>query len=253
MTFQLSPFGAEYAFRPSWSFWERLYVRVFGFVDFPGRLRARLMIPEIQARRPQNILDFGFGTGCYSFFLSRTQGVKVWGVDVDSNRIHESYSIVNRIQRKDLAFFSEGQNAPLSRFPAGSFDLALAVEVLQYVPKIQEALKGIYRVLKPGGYLLGHVPMLGRLRPTEMTLSSDKVILRLLEEAGFGNIGLTPTFNSVSQKICNIYEKISHSRLLVILLFPLLLLASRCVEIKGAQGEYRFFTAQKPIGKDRLA
>jgi hypothetical protein len=77
------------------------------------------------------------------------------------------------------------------------------------------------------------------------------VILQLLEEAGFGNIRVTPTFHGMTQKICHIYEKISNSNLFVTLLFPWLLLVSRCLEIKAAQGEYRFFTAQKPIRKDR--
>jgi hypothetical protein len=55
----------------------------------------------------------------------------------------------------------------------------------------------------------------------------------------------------VSQKICHIYEKISHSKLFVTLLFPWLLLASLGWKIQGAQGDYRFFTAQKPMNKDR--
>ena len=253
MPIHLSPFGSEYAWRPSWRFWERLYVRFFGFVDLPGRLRARLILPEILTHRPRRILDFGSGTGCYSFYLSRDRGVKVCGVEMDSTRIRESYSILERLKRKNLTFSPDGEDVPLAHFPAHSFDLALAVEVLQYVPNVQETLRGIYRILKPEGYLLGHIPMLGYLRPKEMTLFSDEVILQLLEEAGFENIRVTPTFHGMTQKICNIYGKISHSKLFVTLLFPWLLLASRCVEIKDAEGDYRFFTAQKPIRKDRSA
>jgi ubiquinone/menaquinone biosynthesis C-methylase UbiE len=244
------PFGVEYAWRPSWRFWERLYIRFFGFVDLPGRLRARLMIPEILARHPQSILDFGCGTGCYSFYLSRNPGIHVCGVELDSTRIRESNSILERLKRENLTFSPEGQNAPLAHFPAHSFDLALAVEVLQYIPHIQESLRGIYRVLKPGGYLLGHVPMLGYLRPKEMTLFSDEMILLLLGEAGFGSIRVTPTFHGMTQKICYIYEKISHSKLFVALLFPWLLLASVGWKIQGGQGDYRFFTAQKPKETD---
>jgi SAM-dependent methyltransferase len=242
----LRPFGSEYAFRPAWNFWERLYVRFFGFVDLHGLIRARLILPEVLAHQHQSILDFGCGTGCYSFYFSRDPGVDVCGVEVDSIRIRESNSILERLKRKNLSFFPDSPNAPLSQFSDHSFDLALAVEVLQYVPNIQETLHGIYRVLKPGGYLLGHIPMLGYLRPEEVTLFSDEVILRLLEGAGFGNIRVTPTFHGMSQKICHIYGKISHSKLFVTLLFPWLLMASKCMEVKGAQGDYRFFTAQKP-------
>jgi ubiquinone/menaquinone biosynthesis C-methylase UbiE len=251
MNFCFSPFGSEYSFRPAWNFWERLYIRSFGFVDLPGRLRARLILPEVMAHRPRRILDFGCGTGCYSFYLSRDPGINVCGVEMDSTRTRESDTILERLGKKNLTFSADGQKLPLAQFPAHSFDLALAVEVLQYVPDVHKTLKGIYRVLKPEGYLLGHVPMLGYLRPTEMTLFRDDLILHLLEEAGFGNIRLTPTFNGMSQKICHIYEKISHSKLFVTILFPWLLLASRFIAIKGAKGEYRFFTAQKPMEKDR--
>jgi hypothetical protein len=92
--------------------------------------------------------------------------------------------------------------------------------------------------------------MFGYLRPHEVNLFNDEMILKLLGEAGFVNIRVTPTFNGMSKKICHIYGKISHSRLFVTLLFPWLLLASRFLEIKGAQGEYRFFTAQKPKETD---
>jgi ubiquinone/menaquinone biosynthesis C-methylase UbiE len=208
------------------------------------------MIPEILACQPLNILDFGCGTGCYSFFLSRHQTVRVCGVDVDSTRIHESKTILSCLKRKNLSFFSEDRNAPLSCFPTGNFDLALAVEVLQYVYNIQDTLNEICRVLKPDGYLLGHVPTLGYLRPNEKTLFSDKVILHLLAGTGFRNIRLTPTFHGMTRKICHIYEKVSHSKMVVTFLFPWLLLASRCMEIKAAQGDYRFFTAQKARDKN---
>jgi ubiquinone/menaquinone biosynthesis C-methylase UbiE len=253
MTFHLSPFGSEYGFRPAWNFWERLYIRVFGFVDLPGRVRARLIVREVLAHRPRRILDFGSGTGCYSFYISRDPGINVCGVEMDSTRVRESDSILERLKRENLTFSPEGQNAPLTHFPADHFDLALAIEVLQYVPNIQETLDGIYRVLKPEGYLLGHIPILGHLRAEEVTLFSDEVILRLLGEAGFGNIRVTPTFHGLTQKICHIYQKVSHSKLFVTLLYPWLLLVSRCMEVKSAQGEYRFFAAQKPMKKDCCA
>ena len=243
-------FGSEYAWRPSWRFWERLYVRVFGFVDLPSRLRARIILPEALALHPRRILDFGCGTGCYSFFLSRDKEVRVFAVDVDSNRIRESHSIVKRLQRKNLVFLSENQNAPLSHLPAGSFDLALAIEVLSCVPHIQKSLQEICRVLKPGGYLLGHIHMLRYLRPHEVNLFNDEVILKLLEGTGFGNIQVTPTFHGMTRKICDFYEKVSHSKLFVTFLFPWLLLVSMCLELKGTPGDYRFFRAQKRKGKD---
>ena len=39
-----NPFGAEYGWRPEWNLFERIYIRTFGVVDLPSRLRARLVI-----------------------------------------------------------------------------------------------------------------------------------------------------------------------------------------------------------------
>jgi SAM-dependent methyltransferase len=243
-------FGREYAWRPSWKPWERLYVRVFGFVDLPGRLRARLILSEALAHRPRELLDFGCGTGCYSFFLSRIQEVRICGVDVDSTRIRDSHYILNRLQRKNLAFFSEDPNAPLSPLPGDSFDLALAVEVFQYLPNVQLAMSAIYRVLKPGGYLIGHVPVLGHLRPAETILFDDKKIHSMLADAGFQFISIKPTFGGFNRRLCAAYDRISWSRTLVMLLFPFFLFISKSVPLEAKEGDYRFFAAQKPKGTD---
>ena len=76
----------------------------------------------------------------------------------------------------------------------GSFDCALAVEVLQYVENPLLTLKEFCRVLTPGGCIVGHVPVLGYLREYEQTLFDDVNLPAMLRESGFEDISITGTF-----------------------------------------------------------
>ena len=40
----MKAFGFEYAFHPGWNRFQRLYIRVFGIVDLPTRIRARAIV-----------------------------------------------------------------------------------------------------------------------------------------------------------------------------------------------------------------
>jgi ubiquinone/menaquinone biosynthesis C-methylase UbiE len=245
------PFGAEYAWRPTWGFLERYYVRTFGLVDFPGRLRARVVMQESLLIRPNKVLDFGSGTGCYSFYLTRLNGGEVSGVDINGTRISESCHIANCLRRNNVKFYPGNENAHLRIFSPESFDMALAIEVLQYLPDVRLSLSEIFRVLKPGGYLLGHIPTLGYLRPTETTLFDDGKIQSMLAEANFQVVKITPTFGGIVRKLCAAYDRISRSRVLVELLFPFFLLASRPFKVEATKGDYRFFVARKPAEEKR--
>ena len=241
------PFGAEYAWRPTWGRLERYYVGTFGLVDLPGRLRARIVMQESRLLQPRKVLDLGSGTGCYSFYLGRLPEVEISGVEINNTRISESSHISNRLERNNINFYLGTENAHLKSFSSENFDMALAIEVLQYLPDVKLTLNEIYRVLKPGGHLLGHVPVLGYLRPTETILFDDKKIQHLLTEANFQIVRIAPTFSGVIRKLCAAYDRISRSRVLVELLFPFFLLASRPFKVEATKGDYRFFVARKPM------
>ena len=243
--FGSAPFGAEYAWRPSWGGWERCYIRIFGLLDFPNRLRARLVKAEVDRLNPLKVLDLGSGTGCYSFYLSR-EGRGVSGVDMDEERICESAHIAERLGRRNLRFYCGSAGECLQDFPSESFEIALAMEVLQYLGDVGLALREIYRVLKPGGHLVGHVPALGYLRPQERTLFDDQEIQSMLSSRNFRIIKIVPTFGRTLRALCGIYDVISRWRVLAGLLFPFILWASMPLPLENPGGNYRFFVARKP-------
>lgn len=241
-----NPFGKEYAWALRWSLFERLYIRIFGVVDLPSRIRARLVIHAMRKYPGKDIFDFGCGAGTYSFYLSRSRDVKVKGIDVNESRIGESKLILQKIGRYNTEFYAGNGHGSLRFFNDESFDSALAVEVFQYVPDLKGTLSEIYRLLKPGGYLIGHVPVLGYLRETEHTLCDDNNIPRLLDESGFEIIELKATFGGRIRQLCNFYDKIVNFKYITAILYPFLLAISFAFKIEASDGDYRFFVARKP-------
>jgi len=82
--------------------------------------------------------------------------------------------------------------------------MALAIEVLQCVPDLNLFLLELYRLLTPGGYFVGHVPVLSYLRKFERTLFDDRVITEHLTQAGFEIKSITPTFGSFIRRLCEV-------------------------------------------------
>ncbi len=95
-----------------------------------------------------SVLDVGCGIGRFTLPLLQ-RGYGVTGVDAD----------IDSLRR--LAWHAAGRNGALDlhwssahTLPDGPFDLAIASEVLCYVPDLAGALAEVHRVVKPGGMLL---------------------------------------------------------------------------------------------------
>ena len=243
----LTPFGAEYGYRPQWGFLQRCYIRAFGVVDLPSRLRAKIVLQELAKSRCENLLDFGCGTGCYSFYLTRHSQVRVSGVDSNEARVSDCIAIANKIGRKNLTFISGSGHDGLLPFDSKSFDTILAVEVLQYVPDPLCTLREMNRLLVPGGRVIGHVPVLGYLREGEQTLFDDANLSATLKETGFENVSITRTFGGGVRQACKAFEWASRSRVIAALVFPFLLAASSMCGIASPRGDYRLFSGRKPF------
>lgn len=241
------PFGAEYAWRPTWSFLERLYIKTFGVVDLPSRIRARLVAHEVRKLKFNNLLDFGCGAGTYSFYFSRQPDKNVESIDVDESRIVDCKAIKARLNRHNVRFYLVDSRDGLQRFDDESFDAALAIEVFQYVPDVKLTLAHVRRLLKPGGILIGHVPVLGYLRETEHTLFNDDNIRKFINESGFEIVKLTPTFGGAVRGLCNIFERIVSNKIITAVVYPFLLATSAAFKVESTDGDYRFFVARKPI------
>ncbi len=247
-----NPFGAEYGWRPQWNLFQRIYIRIFGVVDLPSRLRARVVLNSIRRIPAKTFLDFGSGTGCYSFYLARQPAAKVFSIDIDASRINDCQKIASQMGRTNITFQTGSGRERLQDFHSECVDMALAIEVLQCVPDLDRFLLELDRLLIPGGYFLGHVPVLGYLRKFERVLFDDRVISELLTQAGFQIKSITPTFGSFTRQLCDVFGWLTRSRLIVGLLFPFLMLVSNLCRVESPNGNYRMFIAQKPINPDSI-
>jgi SAM-dependent methyltransferase len=241
----LHPFGCEYAESPRWNSFERLYIRLFGLVDLPARMRARLIMKALHKVPWKTMLDFGSGTGAYSFYFSRSSKVHVWGMDIDKTRISECISLSRKLNRKSVDFVCCSSIFETSQLQPDSMDVVLAVEVLHDLPDIKEGLHEIQRVLKPGGYFVSHIPLRGHGGNPEAILFDTEKLVSFFKEAGLEPVSITRTFGKAASFLAWIFSHCSHSRFVTAIIFPLLLLASLPLGGENSGGNHCIATARK--------
>src|SRR4051794_39391096 len=105
------------------------------FVDFAGIAGA------------EHVLDVGCGTGSLSFCLAEDSKISsVRGLDFSP--VYVGYA--KRMTRDDRIEFQVGDACALP-FPDASFDHALSMLVLHFVPNANLAVREMRRVTRPGG------------------------------------------------------------------------------------------------------
>jgi SAM-dependent methyltransferase len=113
---------------------------------FEGSMQFILSaLSDVPARATGRILDAGCGTGG---LLKRLADRKAWGIEIASEGI-------GLCQRRGLNNVLQASTTSLP-FRSESFDVVLSIDVLvhQWVPDDVSALREIYRVLVPGGFVL---------------------------------------------------------------------------------------------------
>jgi len=119
------------------------------------RLWKRFAIDCSGVRPGQKVLDLAGGTGDLTAKFSRIVGEKGQVVLAD---INDSMLKVGRDKLRDLGVVSNVNyvqaNAQALPFPENTFDLITIAFGLRNVTDKDEALRSMYRVLKPGGSLL---------------------------------------------------------------------------------------------------
>jgi arsenite methyltransferase len=114
--------------------------------------RRELVRAALGARAGDRILDVGCGPGFYVTELLELVGRDglIVGVDVSADMLAV---VAKRAEGHDNVEFHEADATSLP-VPDASFDLAIAVQVLEYVRDISGALSEMRRALRPGGRVL---------------------------------------------------------------------------------------------------
>jgi SAM-dependent methyltransferase len=166
---------------------ERNHFWFRGFRQFVGPLLDR----AAGARAGLRLLDCGCGTGSNLRLLGRYG--TAWGFDLT----HSGLQIARGAGLERVARASAG-SVP---FPSSAFDIVTSFDVLYCLPEPVErdAVAEMWRVLKPGGWLIVNVAAMPILRGNHSVLSAElrrytRGSLRaLLEGAGFRIERLTYT------------------------------------------------------------
>jgi SAM-dependent methyltransferase len=115
-----------------------------------GRWSSRMaerLIEFARIGRPASVLDLGCGTGSLAFALARAvPEARITGVDLS-----QAFVAHARSRAADTRLTFEQGDATALSFPDGSFDAALSLLVLNFVPKAGQAVGEMVRVTRPGG------------------------------------------------------------------------------------------------------
>ena len=104
-----------------------------------------------------NALEIGYGSGILMPTLCQVSE-QVYGVDLNS----DPDSVAEQLNRFNCyPKLSRGRAGKLL-FEDETFDLIVAISVLEHIAEIQQFLTEIYRTLKPGGWLLVGMPAVNK-------------------------------------------------------------------------------------------
>jgi SAM-dependent methyltransferase len=160
---------------------------------------------ELLGARPDDrVLDVAAGTCWASEMLTRL-GVRPVSMDLSVEMMRRGRARLHadsRIVFRDLAGFVAGRGQSLP-FRDETFDGVLCMNALHHLPSYAEALREIYRVLKPGGRAVFSEPgtahaeeALSQFRMREERVLEKSVSLhlirRLARDAGFTRIRAVP-------------------------------------------------------------
>ena len=111
---------------------------------------AGFLLPHLSPS--MRLLDCGCGPGSISIELAEAVAPgRVIGVDIEPNQYRSAWSQMAKHPETNLHFAS----ADVYRLPfaANTFDAAFLHNVLSHLRRPLEVLKGIYRLLSPGGVI----------------------------------------------------------------------------------------------------
>ena len=102
---------------------------------------------------PRDICDIGCGNGKFTGNLKKTFNCNLTGVDGSKYALQKSKEFMfdNLVHVKDFS----NDNINLS---SENFDLVICKDVFEHLINPNHLTKEIFRILKPGGFLVAHVP-----------------------------------------------------------------------------------------------
>lgn len=128
--------------------------------------------------------DLGFGPGVLSaFILEEKESWTGCGVDISESCVHHAKRLLRKKDVFERCELFVGDVRALA-YPDDTFDLVIAVEVLEHIPDPEAGLTEAMRVLKPGGYAITALPVRLPLPMHLYDFDSPDEVLALYKKVG---------------------------------------------------------------------
>lgn len=133
--------------------WNSMAVAYEIFNNSPDSYSYTIEWPCIQELLPdlrgKSILDFGCGTGIFTFLLEKYYPSKIIGIDLSEEML--KIAIAKGEEKKSSAQFVQGDASKLVNYFDETFDLVFSSTTTHYLTNLEELFTSIRRVLKEDG------------------------------------------------------------------------------------------------------
>jgi len=156
------------------------------YISFPPALERKAFIHKHfnRFKEGSHFCDLGFGPGVLTaFILEQDTSWQVDGVDISKHCLHHAQRLLEKKKVLARSELSVGDVRSLS-YPDDTFDVVIAVEVLEHIPDPEAGLAEAMRVLKPGGYAITALPVQLPLLMHLYDFDTPDEVLSLYEKVG---------------------------------------------------------------------
>ena len=156
------------------------------YISFPPALERKAFIGKHldSFKEKSHFCDLGFGPGVLTAFtLQQNASWQADGVDISHHCLQHAQRLLKKRDVLGRSELSVGDVRSL-RYPDNTFDVVVAVEVLEHIPDPEAGLSEAMRVLKPGGYAITALPVQLPLLMHLYDFDSPDEVLALYEKVG---------------------------------------------------------------------
>nr|XP_015802184.2 phosphoethanolamine methyltransferase [Nothobranchius furzeri] len=174
------------------------YEKMFGagYVSTGGPSTTKEFVDLLNLKPGQKVLDVGCGIGGGDFYMAKTFGVDVLGLDLSDNMVDIAMERARTERLPSVQF--EVADATKRTFPEGSFDVIYSRDTILHINDKLALFKRFHSWLKPGGQLLisdyccGEKPWTpafeAYVRQREYVLYTPSEYGKFLQQAGFCSV-----------------------------------------------------------------
>ena len=156
------------------------------YISFLPALERKAFIAKHfgRFREGSYFCDLGFGPGVLTaFILQQEASWRAAGVDISQDCLRHAQRL---LEKKEVSERSELSVADVRSlpYPDNTFDVVVAIEVLEHIPDPEAGLAEAMRVLKPGGYAMTALPVQLPLLMHLYDFDTPDEVLALYEKVG---------------------------------------------------------------------